>query len=210
MTNPPAARADFARSVRLSRIPRPAGAHCQHAGRGRKPVGADAHRRRQKPLLSNSRADARRCGGGGVAADCLNERPSGRPARRRRGCGCVHSGTHPDEVRQIAEDIARGRLKLLYVAPERLVNERFLRFLDQNTISLFAIDEAHRVSQWGHAFRPEYQQLGLLAERYPDIPRIALTATADAETRADIKHYLKLEQAPDLSTASTARIFIIK
>ena len=103
---------------------------------------------------------------------------------------CVHSGTHPDEVRQIAEDIARGRLKLLYVAPERLVNERFLRFLDQNTISLFAIDEAHCVSQWGHDFRPEYQQLGLLAERYPDIPRIALTATADAETRADIKHYL--------------------
>ena len=110
---------------------------------------------------------------------------------------CVHSGTHPDEVRQIAEDIARGRLKLLYVAPERLVNERFLRFLDQNTISLFAIDEAHCVSQWGHDFRPEYQQLGLLAERYPDIPRIALTATADAETRADIKHYLKLEQAPE-------------
>ncbi len=110
---------------------------------------------------------------------------------------CVHSGTSPHEVRRIADEIAQGRLKLLYVAPERLVNERFLRFLDQNTISLFAIDEAHCVSQWGHDFRPEYQQLGLLAERYPHIPRIALTATADAETRADIKHYLKLEQAPE-------------
>ncbi|EGZ51135.1 MULTISPECIES: DNA helicase RecQ [Neisseria] len=109
----------------------------------------------------------------------------------------VHSGTHPDEVRQIAEDIHNGSLKLLYVAPERLVSERFLRFLDNTRISLFAIDEAHCVSQWGHDFRPEYQQLGLLAERYPQVPRIALTATADAETRADIKHYLKLEDAPE-------------
>lgn len=110
---------------------------------------------------------------------------------------CVHSGTSSEEVRRIAEEISAGRLKLLYVAPERLVSERFLRFLDYNTISLFAIDEAHCVSQWGHDFRPEYQQLGILAERYPDIPRIALTATADAETRADIKHYLKLENSPE-------------
>lgn len=112
-------------------------------------------------------------------------------------CASVHSGTPAEDVRRIADDIAAGTLRLLYVAPERLVSERFLRFLDNTPVSLFAIDEAHCVSQWGHDFRPEYRQLGLLAERYPAVPRIALTATADAETRADIKHYLKLENAPE-------------
>ena len=79
-----------------------------------------------------------------------------------------------------------GELDLLYVAPERLLSERCLSFLDQCPLSLFAIDEAHCVSQWGHDFRPEYLQLAVLAERYPGVPRIALTATADTPTRREI------------------------
>ena len=109
---------------------------------------------------------------------------------------CVYSGTSSEEVRRIADEIMAERLRLLYVAPERLVMPRFLQFLHQTNISLFAIDEAHCVSQWGHDFRPEYQQLSILADQFTDIPRIALTATADTATRHDIQHYLNLTEAP--------------
>ena len=92
-----------------------------------------------------------------------------------------------------------GAITLLYVAPERLNTPRFLGLLDdlhqQRALSLFAIDEAHCVSQWGHDFRPEYRALTVLHERYPGVPRIALTATADALTRADIVERLQLEDA---------------
>ncbi|NLB14467.1 MAG: RecQ family ATP-dependent DNA helicase, partial [Gammaproteobacteria bacterium] len=76
-----------------------------------------------------------------------------------------------------------GELDLLYVAPERLLTSRFLDLLDRSRIALFAIDEAHCVSQWGHDFRPEYRQLNVLHQRWPQVPRIALTATADPPTR---------------------------
>ena len=93
-----------------------------------------------------------------------------------------------------------GELDLLYVAPERLLTERFLVLLDHladaGKIALFAIDEAHCVSQWGHDFRPEYIQLSVLADRYATVPRIALTATADALTRSEIKSRLGLDAAP--------------
>ncbi|GGY29758.1 DNA helicase RecQ [Paludibacterium paludis] len=108
---------------------------------------------------------------------------------------CLNSATSPDEARDIARRARAGTLDLLYVAPERLLTPRFLAFLDSVPLSLLAIDEAHCVSHWGHDFRPEYQQLGMLAERFPQVPRIALTATADQQTREDILHYLKLSDA---------------
>jgi ATP-dependent DNA helicase RecQ len=99
------------------------------------------------------------------------------------------------EARDIEDSLLRGELDLLYVAPERLMTERFLELLDRIPISLFAIDEAHCVSRWGHDFRPEYLQLSILAERFPTIPRIALTATADDITRKEIVEKLCLQKA---------------
>jgi ATP-dependent DNA helicase RecQ len=91
--------------------------------------------------------------------------------------------------------LASGDLDLLYVSPERLLQERTLALLARTELSLFAIDEAHCVSQWGHDFRPEYRQLKVLAERFPGVPRIALTATADERTRDEIVTELELETA---------------
>ncbi|MBK1707131.1 DNA helicase RecQ [Halochromatium glycolicum] len=100
-----------------------------------------------------------------------------------------------DEQRQVEQRLLAGELDLLYVAPERLLTERFLSLLDQAQIALFAIDEAHCVSQWGHDFRPEYVQLNILHERWPTVPRIALTATADSPTRNEIVTRLDLGRA---------------
>ncbi|MEP6509962.1 MAG: DNA helicase RecQ [Dokdonella sp.] len=97
--------------------------------------------------------------------------------------------------REVELRFANGQLKLLYVAPERLSTERCLGLLARVPLALFAIDEAHCVSQWGHDFRPEYRQLTILHERFPKVPRIALTATADAPTRREIVERLTLESA---------------
>lgn len=107
----------------------------------------------------------------------------------------LNSTLSVDEQREIADRIRRGQIKMLYLAPERLVQPRMLSFLQGLDIALFAIDEAHCVSQWGHDFRPEYLQLGQLAELFPQVPRLALTATADKRTREEIVQRLHLDNA---------------
>ncbi|MFN3703864.1 DNA helicase RecQ [Thermomonas sp.] len=107
----------------------------------------------------------------------------------------LNSSLDGAEAARVERQFAAGELDLLYVAPERLLTPRFLALLDRAAIALFAIDEAHCVSQWGHDFRPEYRQLTLLHERWPDVPRIALTATADAPTRREIVERLALQDA---------------
>jgi ATP-dependent DNA helicase RecQ len=107
----------------------------------------------------------------------------------------LNSSLEPREAQLIEKDLSDGKLDLLYVAPERLLMPRMLDLLKRARLALFAIDEAHCVSQWGHDFRPEYLQLSVLHERFPEVPRIALTATADPQTRGEIIRRLALENA---------------
>ncbi len=109
--------------------------------------------------------------------------------------GFLNSSLNSRDAFEIQQKVIKGEIDLLYVAPERLMMEGFLNFISNLQIALFAIDEAHCVSQWGHDFRPEYLQLSILADRFPTVPRIALTATADAVTRKEITNKLKLEKA---------------
>jgi ATP-dependent DNA helicase RecQ len=109
--------------------------------------------------------------------------------------GFLNSTQDPEQRRRVETAFLAGELDLLYLAPERLRAESAMRLLDRGTISLFAIDEAHCVAQWGHDFRPDYLELSALHERWPDVPRIALTATATQATRAEIATRLNLGDA---------------
>lgn len=107
----------------------------------------------------------------------------------------VNSSLDQFEAQEVETRLLNGEIDLLYVAPERLMTERFLNLLNRSPVALFAVDEAHCVSQWGHDFRPEYIKLSVLHERFPAIPRIALTATADEATRQEIIERLALQNA---------------
>lgn len=109
--------------------------------------------------------------------------------------GFINSAQEPDELRVMEAQFRAGELDVLYLAPERLRTQQALELLDSTEISLFAIDEAHCVSQWGHDFRPDYLSLSLLGERWPDVPRIALTATATEATHQEITQRLGMERA---------------
>ncbi len=107
----------------------------------------------------------------------------------------INSTLSVSEQQIVERQLSKGEIDLIYVSPERLLSGRMLDLLDNCPISLFAIDEAHCVSQWGHDFRRDYQQLSVLHQRYPSIPRIALTATADKRTREEILSQLQLQDA---------------
>lgn len=115
-----------------------------------------------------------------------------------RTCGVaaayINSSQTPEERRKVSHEIRQGRLKLLYIAPERLVQPQTLEFLDESNVSLFAIDEAHCISEWGHDFRPEYRELAVLKRRYPKLGVHAFTATATPRVRDDIAAQLGLVQ----------------
>lgn len=114
---------------------------------------------------------------------------------------CINSTMTRSEIKDVMQATRDGQMDLLYVTPERLARHDFLEFLSEVEIALFAVDEAHCVSQWGHDFRPDYLSLSLLRSRFPGVPRMALTATADPQTQADLKQRLDMADAKVFATS---------
>jgi ATP-dependent DNA helicase RecQ len=119
-------------------------------------------------------------------------------ALQRKGVAAVaiSSAMNAREMAAAERAILSGQVRFAYASPERLANPRFMDVLDRARIALFSLDEAHCVSQWGHDFRPEYLEVGAVADRFPDVPRLALTATASPQTRQEIIERFKLAGAP--------------
>ena len=115
--------------------------------------------------------------------------------------GALHSELEADDAARVRSDLMAGRLDILYVSPERLLFPGMLERLGKLTLSVIAIDEAHCISAWGHEFRPEYRELAALPQHFPNVPRIALTATADARTRTDILDALAMPDATVLKAS---------
>jgi len=124
--------------------------------------------------------------------------------------GMLNSSLTAAQQSKVLNDLQADKLDLLYVAPERLLTDSVLELLDTLSISLFAIDEAHCVSQWGHDFRPEYLELSKLHRRYPKVPRIAVTATADERTRREIIQRLNLADAACFVAGFDVPIYAIR
>ena len=118
--------------------------------------------------------------------------------------GYLNSTLSPAEISRVQRQAFQGKLKLLYVAPERLATSAFRRFLNSFALSLIAVDEAHCISEWGHEFRPDYRNLSVLRESFPKVPVIALTATATERVRKDIRDQLELRD-PNVFIASFNR-----
>jgi energy-coupling factor transporter ATP-binding protein EcfA2 len=178
--------------VRLRLVPRRAAGDHRARHRRRRRARADADRRRQVAVLPDPGAGPAGHRRGHLAADRAHAGPGRRADRARRAGRVPQLDPGPGPAPPGRVRLQGGELDLLYLAPERLRTDSALRLLDRGTISLFAIDEAHCVSQWGHDFRPDYLALSVLHERWPSVPRIALTATATERHPAEIATRLAL------------------